>query len=233
MIEHVLVARTAFSTKPSNGPRNSIKCARSSWNTSQIMLHSRLGAEQLVTQIADLILNPVVGPTYAAFGHGSAQPQPAASGLSPRRIAMMLNQEGIPGPSGRVWYAATIRGRPAYKDGLLRQPTYAGVLTWCRRSNAKDPAPGRLVRQINDPGELVTQPAPQLRIIDQDLWDRVQGRPATESVPDRHDVEKRDASGGFWEHRRPRYLLTGKVFCGCCGRPFAVVGKDYRAVQPH
>jgi len=78
MIEHVLVARTAFSTKPSNGPRNSIKCARSSWNTSQIMLHSRLGAEQLVTQIADLILNPAVGPTYAAFGHGSAQPQPAA-----------------------------------------------------------------------------------------------------------------------------------------------------------
>jgi hypothetical protein len=150
-----------------------------------------------------------------------------AGGLSPRRIAMMLNQDGIPGPSGGVWYAASIRGRPGHKDGLLRQPTYAGVLTWCRRSNAKDPATGRLARQINDPGQLVTQPVPELRIVDQDLWDRAQARLAAESVADRRDVEKRGSSGGFWEHRRPRYLLTGKVFCGCCGRPFAAVGKDY------
>jgi site-specific DNA recombinase len=150
-----------------------------------------------------------------------------ASGLSPRRIAMMLNQEGIPGPSGRVWYAGTIRGRPAYKDGLLRQPTYAGVLTWCRRSNAKDPVTGRLVRQINDPSELVTRAAPELRIIDQDLWDRVQARLAAESVAGRRIAEEPETADRYWEHRRPRYLLTGKVFCGCCGRSFAVVGKDY------
>lgn len=150
-----------------------------------------------------------------------------AGGLSPRRIAMMLNQEGIPGPSGRVWYAASIRGRPAHKDGLLRQQTYAGILTWCRRSTAKDPATGRVVRRLNDPGELVTQPAPELRIIDQDLWDRVQVRLAAESVADHRDGETPKPTDGFWDRRRPRYLLTGKVFCGCCGRPFAVVGKDY------
>ena len=96
-----------------------------------------------------------------------------AGGLSPRRIAAMLNQEGVPGPSGGVWYSASIRGRPAYNDGLLRQPTYVGMLTWCRRSNAKDPATGRLVRQVNPPSDLITQEAPDLRIIDQDLWDRV------------------------------------------------------------
>jgi DNA invertase Pin-like site-specific DNA recombinase len=150
-----------------------------------------------------------------------------AGGLSPRQIARTLNQEGVPGPSGGVWYAASILGRPAHKDGLLRQPTYAGVLAWCRRSAAKDPATGRLVRRINDPGEVVTQPAPELRIIDQDLWDRVQARLAAESIADRRIAKEPGTAGDYWKHRRPRYLLTGKVFCGCCGRPFAAIGKDY------
>src|SRR5271157_3105855 len=37
MIRQVVVARTAFSTKPSKGPRSSIRLARSSWKTSQIV----------------------------------------------------------------------------------------------------------------------------------------------------------------------------------------------------
>ena len=36
MIRQVVLARTAFSTNPSKGPRSSIRLARSSWNTSQI-----------------------------------------------------------------------------------------------------------------------------------------------------------------------------------------------------
>jgi hypothetical protein len=36
-IRHVVAALTAFSTKPSNGPRNSIRLPRSSWKTSQMV----------------------------------------------------------------------------------------------------------------------------------------------------------------------------------------------------
>jgi hypothetical protein len=75
--------------------------------------------------------------------------------------------------------------------------------------------------------EVVTQPAPELRIIDQDLWNRVQARLVAESVADRRIAKEPGTAGGYWGHRRPRYLLTGKVLCGCCNRPFAAIGKDY------
>jgi hypothetical protein len=41
-------------------------------------LHPRLGTEQQIAQIADLVLDLSVRATYAAFGHGSPEPQPAA-----------------------------------------------------------------------------------------------------------------------------------------------------------
>jgi hypothetical protein len=31
----------------------------------------------------------------------------------------------------------------------------------------------------------------------------------------------------FWDQRRPKHLITGKVICGCCGRKFLTSGKDY------
>jgi Recombinase zinc beta ribbon domain len=36
-----------------------------------------------------------------------------------------------------------------------------------------------------------------------------------------------DAAPAHWEKRRPRHLLSGKVFCGSCGRGLSVAGQDY------
>jgi hypothetical protein len=41
-------------------------------------LHPRVGQEQQVAQVADLVLDLTVRATYAAFGHGSPEPQPEA-----------------------------------------------------------------------------------------------------------------------------------------------------------
>ena len=49
-----------------------------------------------------------------------------ASGSSPRRIALTLNGEGIPGPSGGIWYDSTILGRPTRGDGFTAQRTLRG-----------------------------------------------------------------------------------------------------------
>src|SRR5665647_2631753 len=90
MIRHVVLARTAFSTNPSKGPRSSIRLARFSWNTIpdralfelrmlvalgvgdalifqpriqfDETLYPRLGPEHLVAQIADLILDLTLFP---------------------------------------------------------------------------------------------------------------------------------------------------------------------------
>jgi hypothetical protein len=68
---------------------------------------------------------------------------------------------------------------------LLRNPTYTGVLTWGRRTAGKDPATGVIVRHSNAPHEAVSRTVPELRVIEQPLWDRVQARLAAGRVPAR------------------------------------------------
>ncbi len=148
-----------------------------------------------------------------------------AAGASAWRIAMSLNKEGIPGPGGGIWYDATIRGRPLRGDGLLRNQTYIGRLVWSRRHSVKDPMTGLTIRRYSDPGAIVVKEVPHLRIVEQALWDRVSQRLAAEAAPPR----KTDGNGGdgFWDRRRPRHLLSGKVYCGSCGRAACIFGQDY------
>ena len=150
-----------------------------------------------------------------------------ADGLSPRAIARALNDEGVPGPSGGIWYDTAIRGRPKRSDGMLRNELYVGRFVWNRLHNTKDPIDGTRVRRANADADLVAYDMPELAIVDSDTWQSVQARLILEAapVPDPNS----DKPGRFWDRRRPRYLLTRKVFCGVCGRSFFRVGKDYLA----
>jgi DNA invertase Pin-like site-specific DNA recombinase len=68
-------------------------------------------------------------------------------GASPLQIARQLNEKGIPGPKGGVWFEDSIRGGQARRDGILRNPAYDGRLVWNRRQNLKNPVTGALVRR--------------------------------------------------------------------------------------
>jgi len=73
---------------------------------------------------------------------------------------------------------------------------------------------------------IVARHVPALRIVDQALWDRVQARLGeirTAAGADNPDRPR------YWERRRAQHVLTGKVFCGCCGGVFSNVGRDYLA----
>lgn len=59
---------------------------------------------------------------------------------------------------------------------------------------------------------------PELRIIEQNLWDKVKAR------QEGRKIEHTDQEA--WERRKPRFLLTGLVKCGCCGGGFSTIGKD-------
>jgi hypothetical protein len=72
---------------------------------------------------------------------------------------------------------------------------------------------------------VVIQEVPHLWIIEQDLGDRVSQRLTAEALPPRRPSGQ--ATTGFWERRRPRHILTGKVVCGCCGAAATIYGKDY------
>ncbi len=45
-----------------------------------------------------------------------------ASGMPPRKIAWMLNDEGVPGPRGKGWGASTIIGNAERGVGILNNP---------------------------------------------------------------------------------------------------------------
>ena len=162
----------------------------------------------------DPIQSPIIRRIYTEY----------ADGRSPRAIAKALNAERIPGPGGGPWFASTILGRAGRGDGILRNPIYVGRRVWNKRSNAKDPTTGKTVRRRNDPSAYVTQDVPELRIIDNALWARVQARLAAEAARPTQDIAKPAA---FWEARRPQHLLTGKVVCGVCSGLYYARGRDY------
>jgi site-specific DNA recombinase len=87
-----------------------------------------------------------------------------AEGISPVRIARLLNAEGIPGPNGGAWLEDTIRGRIGRQDGILRNPIYDGRLVWNRRHNLKNPITGALVRRDNAPEDYVETEAEHLTL---------------------------------------------------------------------
>lgn len=149
-----------------------------------------------------------------------------AGGKSPRRIAAELNREGIPGPGGRPWGDSTIRGHMSRGTGILRNELYIGRLIWNRSRYCKDPLTGRRVARLNPREEWICRDVPELRLIDDDLWNRVQAR--LTSIRESEATTKALATA-FWTHRRPRHLLTGKTFCGVCGGPAAPIGRDYIA----
>jgi site-specific DNA recombinase len=95
-----------------------------------------------------------------------------ASGISPRAIARALNAEGIVGPDGNLWNDSTIRGHVKRGTGLINNELYVGRLVWNRQRYVKDPSTGRRVSRMNAESEWIVAEVPELRIIDDELWQR-------------------------------------------------------------
>ena len=139
-----------------------------------------------------------------------------AAGHSPLVIARALNEEGVAGPSGGIWHDPTIRGRPKRGDGILRNSLYAGQLVWNKFRNTRDPITGSVQHRADGSDTVVIQEVPDLRIVEQVLWDHVQARLATETSAPSKQTHQPGPANRFWERRRPKHLLTGKVECGAC-----------------
>ena len=137
-----------------------------------------------------------------------------ADGTSPKAIARGLNDDGIPGPSGKLWRDTAIRGHRARGTGILNNELYVGRLVWNRLRYVKDPATGKRVSRLNPQAEWITQEVPDLRIVEDALWDRVKTRQGEiDATPAVQGIKQ----SRFWEKRRSTHLLTGKLVCGACG----------------
>ncbi len=144
------------------------------------------------------------------------------AGKSSRTIAMALNREGVAGPQGKEWGPTTIHGNPKRGVGILNNQLYVGKLVWNRLRYLKDPDTGKRVSRLNPDSEWVTQDVPDLRIVDQEVWDAAKARQQTLAyVP---PAEPGDNT--LNDRRRPKHLFTGLVKCGCCGSGYTMISKD-------
>ncbi len=104
-------------------------------------------------------------------------------GLSPKTIAHQLNEESVPPPHSRRgqrtrgWTWTTINGSPKKGLGILNNPLYIGQVVWNRSRKVRDPDTGKRIMRLRPPEEWITVEVPALRIVPQDLWDRVQETP--------------------------------------------------------
>ena len=146
-----------------------------------------------------------------------------AAGKSPRNIAAQLNKDKQLGPNGRPWGDTTIRGQSDRGTGVLNNALYIGRLAWNRCSYVKDPSTGRRVARVNPASQWEIVEVPELRIIDQDLWDTVRVR--QDSL--KFDITPAEAGSHALNgtHRR-KFLLSGLLTCGCCNGGYTVIGKD-------
>ena len=144
---------------------------------------------------------------------------------TPKKIAYELNEEGVPGPTGNDWGFSTINGNYKRGTGILNNEMYVGKLVWNRQRFIKDPDTGKRQARLNPPEEWIIQEVPELRVIEQDLWDAVKAR--QEQVKRPRGDERNVSENHFRDRRRPRYLLSGLTKCGCCGGGFSMISATH------
>jgi DNA invertase Pin-like site-specific DNA recombinase len=137
-----------------------------------------------------------------------------AEGAGLGTIADRLNRDAVPGPRGRTWAFTALRE-------MIRNETYRGVIVWnrlekiARRGKAK-------VRRLRPKNEWKRIEVAALRVVDEDLWQRVQSR-----IEENGQVYARGAGGkliarpAHSDYDSP-YLLSGFVRCGVCNGPVIV-----------
>ena len=152
-----------------------------------------------------------------------------AAGESPRAIARKLNAEGVPGPGGRPWRDTTIRGQVDRGTGLLNNALYVGRLEWNRCSYVKNPRTGKRVARVNPREQWEIVEVPELRIVDDTLWDAVKVR--QEEV--RIEIGRDESGNPLNRAHRQTYLLSGLLYCGVCGGRYAIAGRDRYGCSNH
>ena len=143
-----------------------------------------------------------------------------ADGSSVSAIVRLLNREAVPGR-----YRSSKGWSPGSVTRILDQEKYKGRWIWNKKGKRRDPRSGKRRSYEKPESEWFVSDDESLRIVPQDLWERVRAR--------REDVRGIWPGGkgrrGFSEKQGgrvrafPEYLLSGAMVCGECGRSVVLV----------
>jgi len=116
------------------------------------------------------------------------------------RICRDLNARGIVTRKGNPWRSNSIMGHKARESGMFHNPIYRGVMLYNRQSFKINPETQKKVPRPKDESEKIYTPDESLRIIPEDLWQRMNLL-----------RQSRELAGG----NREINPLTPRLFCQC------------------
>lgn len=159
-----------------------------------------------------------------------------AQGRSYRSIASSLNEEGVPSPSSTWkgmkvrfsgWTPSTLFGDFRRGTGILNNVRYVGVVQWGREKYTRGAADSKRRRRSTNAKPAHEYLDERLRIVPQELWDKVKARQRALRVSDAKTAL------GDGRHRRrgagrpPMFPLSGLLFCGVCGCNYVIRNKTH------
>jgi site-specific DNA recombinase len=140
-----------------------------------------------------------------------------ADGFGVRRIVEQLNRDRVPGPRGATrWKHGAVRR-------ILGNERYTGKSIWGQRRHERQPGTRRRVARSVPREQWSIQERPDLRIVNPELWDRVQRRHAEvqTTLPGKSDTGRTLMRGRNAALHSP-YLFSGFMRCAECGGSITV-----------
>lgn len=141
----------------------------------------------------------------------------SAAGTGQSRIAKLLNAERAICP--RPQQDRPAGWAPTSIHEILNRTIYRGEITW-NKSRKRDRW-GQHKQSTRPASEWLRIPAPELRIVSDELWNATHARrpPRNLSVKSAPVVGTRD--------RDSKYLLSGFARCGCCGGSLTATSRSH------
>ena len=144
--------------------------------------------------------------------------QMSASGLALKKIAMTLNRECVRPPRPRAGKKHATWCPNAIREMLYRE-VYMGRLVWNTSKFVKVPGTNKRVRRARPENEWRIVEREELRIVDQELWQRVSDR--LTRLKDFYVGRRKP--GLLQRSATSSYLFSGLLKCGRCGGNLVIV----------
>ena len=118
------------------------------------------------------------------------------------------------------WVHTTLVGSHSKASGILRNPIYAGAVTWNKRRGKKFPGTSQRIQHRRPESEWITHADESVRIISNELFEEVRKRLKMA----RKKVHANNKGG-----RPAKYLFSGLLKCAACGGHYVLYnGRQYR-----
>lgn len=144
-----------------------------------------------------------------------------------REIARRFNASKVDGKAN--WYGNHI-------SKLLANPMYAGTRIYNRTRTVWDKETGEFTRKLNPESEWVIKEMPELRIIEEPLWQRLRARAEEVAANSPRTGKKLSSRGTSMPECEinalyPTSIVDGVLFCNCCGRAMRLIRSGADSMQ--